>query len=502
VRRILQPEILIAALALAARLVPGPRTIDDAYITFRYAQNLIAGHGLVYNPGEAVLGTTTPVYAVILAGLGLLTGGVQAPYPAIALGVNALADALTCTLLILLGRRLGHPRAGIAASLIWAVTPTSVTFAIGGMETSLVIALMTGTLYLHSSGRPAGASLTAALALLTRPDSLILLGPLALERLRRALPLGRWNRERVPLTVRESLAGALPLLAWIAFGVATYGNPIPHSILAKVAAYHLPPEAGTVRMLQHYGTPFFEELLLGPWWIAVGLVLYPALCVLGAVRLVRRHAWIWPIALYPFAYFAAFSIANPLIFRWYLAPPIPFYLLGIFLGADILSSDLRRAFPTIGLAVLGLALSLNAWTLHPDHGPDRPAPRMAFIRLELLYEQVAARLRGEIAPGQVLASGDVGALGYYTGARILDTVGLISPVAVGYYPVPESMYTINYAVPPRLILDQEPDLLVLLEAYGRTGLLLEPEFARRYELVEAVPTDLYGSEGMLIFRRR
>jgi hypothetical protein len=370
------------------------------------------------------------------------------------------------------------------------------------METSLVIALMTGTLYLHSSGRPAGASLTAALSLLTRPDSLILLGPLALERMRRALPPGRWNRERLPLTAREILAGALPLLAWIAFGVAIYGNPIPHSILAKVAAYRLPPEAGLVRMLQHYGTPFFEELLVGPVWIAVGLILYPALCVLGAARLIRRHAWLWPVLLYPFAYFAVFSIANPLIFRWYLAPPIPFYLLGIFLGADVLSGDLRRPFPTLGLAALGLAFSLNAWTLHPDHGPDRPAPRMAFIRLELLYEQVADGLRGEIAPGQVLAAGDVGALGYYTGARILDTVGLISPVAVRYYPLPESTYVINYAIPPGLILDQEPDLLVLLEVYGRNGLLLEPEFARGYELVETVPTDLYGSEGMLIFRRR
>ena len=79
-RRLLQPEILIAVLAVAARIIPGPRTIDDAYITFRYAQNLIAGEGLVYNPGEAVLGTTTPVYAFLLAGMGLLTGGIRAPF--------------------------------------------------------------------------------------------------------------------------------------------------------------------------------------------------------------------------------------------------------------------------------------------------------------------------------------------------------------------------------------------------------------------------------------
>ena len=501
-RRLLQPEILIAVLALAARLIPGPRTIDDAYITFRYAQNLIAGEGLVYNPGEAVLGTTTPVYAVLLAGLGLFSGGVHAPYPSLALAVNALADAGTCVLLVLLGRRLGHPLAGAAASLVWAFTPTSVTFAIGGMETSLVIALMTGTLYLHSSGRPTAAALTASLALLTRPDALILVAPLAIERLRRSLPPGRWNRERVPLTRREILAGAVPLLAWIAFGTAVYGNPIPNSILAKVAAYRLPPDAGLVRLLQHYGTPFFEEVTFGPGAIAVGLFLHPILFAIGAFRILRRRSEKWPLFLYPFAYFAVFAIANPLIFRWYLAPPMPLYLLGIFLGADAISQDVRRPLPTLALAAAGLALTLNAWTLHPDHGPDRPAPQMAFIKLELLYERVAADLVGRIEPGETLAAGDVGALGYHTGARILDTIGLISPVAVGYYPLPDSMYVINYAIPPGLINDEQPEYVVLLEVYGRRGLLLDPEFAERYVLEATYPTDLYGSEGLLVFRRR
>ncbi len=37
-----------------------PNTVDDAYTTFRYARNLVNGLGFVYNPGEHVLGTTTP----------------------------------------------------------------------------------------------------------------------------------------------------------------------------------------------------------------------------------------------------------------------------------------------------------------------------------------------------------------------------------------------------------------------------------------------------------
>ena len=86
----------VVLLAVTARIVPGPRPIDDAYITFRYARNLLRGYGLVFNPGEHVLGTTTPLYALLMAFLGLFTGGGNAPFPLLAPVVNALADGLTC----------------------------------------------------------------------------------------------------------------------------------------------------------------------------------------------------------------------------------------------------------------------------------------------------------------------------------------------------------------------------------------------------------------------
>jgi arabinofuranosyltransferase len=54
-------------LALLARLLAGPRTIDDAYITFRYARNLAEGSGFVYNPGQLALGITTSLYTLLMS---------------------------------------------------------------------------------------------------------------------------------------------------------------------------------------------------------------------------------------------------------------------------------------------------------------------------------------------------------------------------------------------------------------------------------------------------
>ena len=131
--------LVIFVIAMSARIIPGPRTIDDSFITYRYSRNLLAGNGFVYNPGERVLGTTTPLYTLTMASLGLLSGGENADFPRIALFVNALADGLTCVLLLGLGIRLGSVRVGVATALVWAVAPFSVTFAIGGLETSVYV---------------------------------------------------------------------------------------------------------------------------------------------------------------------------------------------------------------------------------------------------------------------------------------------------------------------------------------------------------------------------
>lgn len=89
--------LLIGALlivASAARLIPGARTIDDAFITFRYARNIVEGQGFVYNPGVSTLGTTTPLFTLLLTAASAFSGSRDFPQIAIVLSaVTASADA-------------------------------------------------------------------------------------------------------------------------------------------------------------------------------------------------------------------------------------------------------------------------------------------------------------------------------------------------------------------------------------------------------------------------
>ena len=62
--------IILPVIAVSVRLtifIIIPYIYEDAYITFRYAENLASGNGFVFNSGEKVLGTTTPLFAMILA---------------------------------------------------------------------------------------------------------------------------------------------------------------------------------------------------------------------------------------------------------------------------------------------------------------------------------------------------------------------------------------------------------------------------------------------------
>jgi hypothetical protein len=55
---------------------------------------------------------------------------------------------------------------------------------------------------------------------------------------------------------------------------------------------------------------------------------------------------------------------------------------------------------------------------------------------------------------------------------------------------------------PRLISDQKPDWLVAPEVYLRKGVLPDTQFQAQYQLFEKIPSDIYGSDGLLVFRRQ
>ena len=112
----------------------GYDAVDDAYISFRYAQNAIRGHGLVFNPGERVEGFTNFLWTALMTpivGASLDVGRVS-----IALGLLFALGIFWLTLQF--PRALKLPEAtGWLAAFLLAVDGSFALWSVGGLETAM-----------------------------------------------------------------------------------------------------------------------------------------------------------------------------------------------------------------------------------------------------------------------------------------------------------------------------------------------------------------------------
>ena len=124
--------------------------LEDALITYRYSENLALGRGFVFNAGERILGTTTPLFTMILGLLGAIIGVHNIPT---ASNVLAILAGLGAGLLIFaILHRLHFSRSiSMLAMAIFYLHPDTFWTVTGGMETSLVIFFMVCGLYALSS---------------------------------------------------------------------------------------------------------------------------------------------------------------------------------------------------------------------------------------------------------------------------------------------------------------------------------------------------------------
>ncbi len=492
---------LAAAVALAAglRLVPGPHITDDAYITYTYVRNLTSGLGFVYNPGERVLGTTTPLYTLLLSGLYIALGRFGASIRGISYALNALLDAGSAVLIAWLGLRLTGSRAvAVGCAALWAASSVAIAVSLSGMETPLYVLLILTTLALLFTGRAVAAALTCALAALTRPDALLLAAVAAAH-----LGIARWKRLPGALGV-----GLLTVAPWLVFSARYFGSPIATSVVAKNVVYIIPPGEAFRHFARHAAALVGLDLH-GPR-AALAAAGLGAIWLLGIWRAARRSRDALTIGSFAALYVAVFGLANRPMFRWYFVPLEPLYLVGLGAALHWFAGGARRAPAWLprGLAAAAAAAALagQLWSLNliPDDARAWLAPKRISMEREQLYARVAQELNESYAlhPGVTVATPEIGAFGYWSEARILDTTGLVSPQAITYYPIDASLSPeCNYAIAPRMIRDLRPELVVSLEVFIRHSLLLDPWFEANYVPSARYPTDAFGSKGLLVYRR-
>jgi arabinofuranosyltransferase len=419
--------------------------LEDALITFRYAENLATGGGFAYNRGEPVLGTTTPLFTLMLAAGALLLG--TNAIPTIALVGSLAATAASAILIVTLIERAGRDRlVALCGAALFCAHPTTLWMTTGGMETPFVVLMMAGSVAALAAERVALAAAIGALLVILRIDGAIWTLLLALL----AGPRKFRNRE---LIVAATVGGVL-LAGWALFACAYFGSPIPQSVSAKQAIGYTSDIRAYIRwVIQALGV---QGPLSVVWLVCV---------TVESVAVLRTgpKSFLLPMVLYPPLLCGAYWLGNaPLEFPWY-AVPVTFcgLVLGVC-GADRLIRTWYRAMHgtaarfagTAVAAVLACALFVDL--IHRDY--------WTFVteRANQENEDGLRRRAGEwlaiaTPPHATVAMEAIGYIGTYSHRKVLDLAGLISPPVVDLYRSAPS-HAVGFE---RVLRSMCPDYLVL-----------------------------------------
>lgn len=415
---------LYAVAAVAAWWVRSVQ--DDAFISFRYAKNLANGSGLVFNSGERVEGYTNFLWTLILwipEHFGWNT-------PMFSVLVTIPLMIATLAVSIRFARRVygEYPSAWLTGALLVA-NMTFLAYATSGLETMLQTLLVTSVAALlvpAPAGTPdrgplalLGAGALGGLAIMTRIDSVVLVGAWFLVHLwalrRDGAAEWRWPR----LAARAGMLG-VPVLAlvvpWLAWKADYYGTILPNTLEAKSWSNSWVPFLYGVFYLFTFFASYAAFLLIGRWrrlrgqfptrhatrpMIAVLAAWALYICVVGADFMEYRFVVpVLPILAVP----AAFLIDRYRTTRRQI----------VLVSVLVLVSLVHRVVPTIIPYPVLTIEELKHW---PEDSPN------SWERLgKLLAEAFPG---GSEVPGQpVVGIIPAGVVPYYSDLESIDMLGL------------------------------------------------------------------------------
>ncbi|MCU0865459.1 MAG: hypothetical protein MUC36_16870 [Planctomycetes bacterium] len=471
---------------------------DDAFISLRYAERLLDGHGLSWTDGERVEGYSNLLWVLLVAGLGGL--GLD-----LVSAARLLGGALTALALLAIGRALRPASPGqslivAAVPLLAASTQVLLGWTFAGLEGPLVLCLLAlgcGCLVQAHTDEPdpgvwsratlLRASVPFALLCWTRPDgplwvfgSGLLLGAASLRHgLRRAVDRAFW-------------LGALPLLAvllQLAFRLAWHGDVVPNTAHVKAEldpnAFAAGVDYVVAAVRAHAG--LFATAGLGGVLLLVRGGARLALVLTAPVLL-----WLLYLALVGGDHFPGRRLLHGAI-----AP------LALLAGLGLVGRGLR--FGAAGALLLAAAAAWNVQLARRD----AQTLELAAETWEWRGEVVGRELQRQFGDRQPLLAVDAaGAVPFYSQLPALDLLGLCDRT-IATTPFPAWLQTMRPEVPRppghlrgngSYVMERGPDLLLFSNPPGlplpvfvsAAEFESDPRFLQRYRavLVEFAPQPL------------
>lgn len=465
-----------------------PLTIDDSYISLRYAHWMVQGEGLVYNPGEHVEGFSNPPWVILMA-LGLALG-----FPSLVasklLGVLCHAFSIVAVAglaleLVTPKRRTAWVAVAVCCGLLAVSLPANF-WPITGMETTFYGAMIMATYWrlmveLRSTDARPWSAILAAITALTRPEApLVVLGAW----LARAWA-GRADRQGL---LRWMTVFFVPTVGYLLFRLMYYGFPLANT-------YYQKGHAGTVDAL---------ELYLRPWLsIEAPLAVFGflGLACLGWQR--RQRAWPVMMAAGGLVFFVVWVSWDWMDNQRFIVPALPMWVMGVAAGAALFVERIPEKYGWWVVGACTALLGFQGWQSLPLVRTDMNGE---MVELEPRSEELSfpgslvANWHGHgsvpvwameaVPPDGSIAFTDIGMLGWVGDWTIVDLAGLTDKHTSG-------ATGLDWDGRAAYIGERAPDFIIL-----KTGgverfqaITSQPWLLDEYELMD-------GPRGAIAARRR
>ena len=481
--RILCPPFLIIILSCGMSLYylsynPEHLLIfDDSYITLQFASNFFNYGGITYDGSSYLTGATSPLHIVLIALLGLFLKMETA-----SLAVGIIFFVFSSLLAYLWTLNIYNDR-GIAllAGILMATSGWLVFDALNGLETTTFIFCSLLALYCFSAYKEKPFyTIPLFLSILTRPEGWFLAGALWLSE----IICYCIHRNKQTLKRLFTALGIFILLIIPYFLISLYyqGSLVPGTAFAKAIffAEGSMPFINKVGFFKNRFFPFYITLLY-----PIPLFIFPLLvCARKVIFL--PYLWFYVSTFYLF-YFLLFPGAIQHYWYRYQHIFIPLCTIALAGGTYELISICKQKLLKIAMAVVILLCIAYNQSVSFGRVKNIYSNQIACVEYTLL--DLVHWLKENTPDDCLIALHDIGVVGYFSGRKMLDLVGIVNPEVTGNYLDQRSKTVIPLSERNSIdyLKEKRPDYLVMLPEWDKFFNVLTPGNRNYFELLHVTP---------------
>lgn len=399
--------------------------LDDPWIHLQFAKNLNQYGSFSYYKDEMVTsGSTSPLYTFLL-----FIGFYFTDYEFILSYFFGIVSFI-CSIIFfykILNIDFGNSNLiSISGTTLFSFMWFLQWSALSGMETTTMIFFLLAAIYFYKKNSFKLFGICSGMLVWLRPEALIFYGIIIIDLLYKKFVFKKIKNEVDTSQFKAAvIINFVFLITYFAFNYFISGTIFPNTFAAKTKYY-----SGNAVSFFNQVFTFFTQ----PELILLCIFNLVALIVILKNFFLKKHDRMFIYMGWLSGMILAFSIFLPFLYQRgrYLFPVLPaFIILGIyglintwkFLGKFIRAFSFERSY-IFSLSIVLLIITVQSITYLVKLS-DVYVEDVRYIHDRQII--TAKWIKENLPENIIVATHDVGAIGFYSGRKIVDMVGLISP---------------------------------------------------------------------------